>query len=140
MCINNRTWEILAIRQTIYRDSNGRPILESHTLEQGGKCIDENGAWLINLPMNLDYIYTNEYGEKSISTDPKIGLPTKAKYRFKVKWSQPPNLSDSVRRAYFLIPNIKEWGWDAQEDPFSDGYTDPTYLENFFITNCNPPD
>jgi hypothetical protein len=132
--------EILAIRQTIYRDSNGRPILESHTLEQGGKCIDENGAWLINLPMNLDYIYTNEYGEKSISTDPKIGLPTKAKYRFKVKWSQPPNLSDSVRRAYFLIPNIKEWGWDAQEDPFSDGYTDPTYLENFFITNCNPPD
>jgi hypothetical protein len=135
----NGPGQILAIRQTINNDINGRPILETHTLEEGGNCIDENGAWLINVPMNLEYVYTNEYGEKTISNDSKLGLPTKGKYRFKIKWSQPPNLSDSVRRAYFLVPNIKEWGWDGQEVPFSDGYTDPTYLGNFFVTSCNPP-
>lgn len=112
--------EILAIRQTIFYDSVGNPVLEqADDLEQGGKVIDENGAWLIELPMNLEYITTNEFGERIISIDPNVGIPTKAKYRFKIKWEQPQNLSDPVKRAYFLVPNIKEWGW-TQSD------TDPT--------------
>ena len=56
--------EILAIRQTINFDNQGRPVLEQFTLENGGRCIDENGTWLIDLPMNLEYVYTNENGEK----------------------------------------------------------------------------
>jgi len=97
--------EILAIRQTINVDSNGRPVLEQYQLEDGGKCIDENGTWLIDVPMNLDFVYTNEYGERVISNDPKIGVPTKGKYRFKVKWEQPGTLSTGVKRANFLVPN-----------------------------------
>jgi len=111
--------EILAIRQTIFQDENGRPILETFELEQGGQVIDENGTWLIDVPMNLDYITTNEFGEQVISDNPEVGIPTNAKYRFKVKWGQSSSLSESIKRGYFLVPNIKEHGWtNSNTDPF----------------------
>ena len=110
--------EILAIRQTIFKDSMGRPILETVDLEQGGKVIDENGTWLVDVPMNLDYVTTNEFGERVLSNDPKIGIPTKSKYRFKVKWNQSPSLSEPTKRGYFLVPNIREHGWD-NGNPFN---------------------
>ena len=56
--------QILAIRQTIYQESDGNPVLELHQLEQSGNIIDGNGVWLTELPMNLDYFVTNEFGEK----------------------------------------------------------------------------
>jgi len=109
---------ILAIRQTINYDANGNPILELHQLEKSGNIIDGNGVWLTELPMNLDYFITNEFGEKVISNDPAVGIPTKGKYRFKVKWSQSPSLSEQTRRAYFLVPNVKEYGWASNNsDP-----------------------
>lgn len=112
--------QIIALRQTIFNDNNGRPILEQATLDNDGKVIDENGVWVLEVPMNMDYVYTDENGVKKISSDPRIGVPTRAKYRFKVKWSQSPSLSDTTKRAYFLLPNIKERGWD---NPFSDPIT-----------------
>ena len=112
--------EILAIRQTIFLDAQGKPILETVDLEEGGQVIDDNGTWLVDVPMNLDYLITNEFGEQVISDDPKKGIPTKGKYRFKVKWNQSPSLSENVKRGYFLVPNIKEHGWTSSDtDPNS---------------------
>ena len=130
--------EILAIRQTINTDSSGRPLLESFNLENGGKCIDENGTWLIDVPMNLDYVYTSESGERLISTDPSVGIPTKGKYRFKIKWQQPNNIEGKIIRANFLAPNIKEWGWNQTDiDPSIEPQTNLEDLLNF--TKCQPP-
>lgn len=110
--------QILAVRQTIDQDSEGNPVLEQYQLEQSGNIIDGDGVWLTELPMNLDYITTNEFGEKIISNDPTIGIPTKSKYRFKVKWQQPNSLTLETRRAYYLVPNVKEYGWnDNNNDP-----------------------
>jgi len=125
--------EILAIRQTIQQDSNGRPILENFTLEGGGKVIDENGTWLIDVPMNLDYFVTNEFGEQVLSNDPEVGIPTKGKYRFKVKWNQSPSLSETTRRAYFLVPNIKEHKTPNIDESYAfsvdwNDYADPTNI------------
>ena len=124
---------LLAIRQTINLDENDDPILEEFKLEQGGKVIDENGAYVVDVPMNLDYLSTNEFGELVFSDDPKVGIPTRGKYRFKVKYddgkkeivptpnSLPINVSvfqakgDLIRGSY-LIPNIREYGWDANGD------------------------
>jgi hypothetical protein len=103
--------QVLAIRQTIQQDTTGNPILEQYELEQAGNIIDGDGVWLTELPMNLDYYITNEFGEKVISNDPTIGIPTKAKYRFKIKWTQPTALTEQTRRPYFLVPNIREYGW-----------------------------
>jgi hypothetical protein len=109
---------IETIRQTVNIGSDGRPILETFTLEKDGKVIDENGAWLVELPMNLDYVYTDEFGVRQISPDGSKGVPTKGKYRFKVKWNQSTFLSEENKRGYFLVPNIKEWGWtNSNDDP-----------------------
>jgi hypothetical protein len=111
--------QILALRQTIQQDSEGNPVLEQYDLEQSGNVIDGSGTWLIELPMNLDYFITNEFGEKVLSNDPTVGIPTKAKYRFKVKWTQPNDLTLQTRRPYYLVPNVKEYGWSTPT-------TDPT--------------
>jgi hypothetical protein len=103
--------QILAIRQTIQEDTDGNPILEQYQLEQSGNIIDGNGVWMTELPMNLDYFITNEFGEKVLSNDPTVGIPTKGRYRFKVKWSQSSSVSEQTRRPNFLIPNVKEYGW-----------------------------
>ena len=120
--------QILAIRQTIQQDVEGNPILEQYLLEQSGNVIDGSGAWLVELPMNLDYFTTNEFGEKVISNDPTIGIPTKGKYRFKVKWQQSPSLSQQNRRASFLIPNVREYGWSVSD-------SDPNYSGNVTVRN-----
>jgi|694.fasta_scaffold21044_4 hypothetical protein len=105
--------EILALRQTIFEDDQGRPILEQYELESGGKVIDDNGTWLVDLPMNLDFVTTNEFGERVFSNDPEVGIPTRGKYRFKIKWNQSPSLDENVKRAYFLVPNVREYGWSS---------------------------
>jgi hypothetical protein len=131
--------QILAIRHTINYDTDplsptyGYPQLEEYKLPNNGQVIDENGAWLVELPMNLDYVYTNEFGEQVISTDPNIGVPTKAKYRFKIKWNQSPSLSEEIRRGYFLVPNVKEWGWGAPGNSYEDDENPaffPQYSQN----------
>jgi len=110
--------QIKAIRQTIFEDDQGRPALETFNFENDGNIIDENGTWLVDVPMNMDYISTDEFGQRIISNDPKVGVPSSAKYRFKVKWQQQPNLSEPVKRGYFLVPNIREYGWENyDEDP-----------------------
>ena len=109
--------QILAIRQTIQQDSDGNPILETYELEQSGNVIDGSGSWLVEVPMNLDYLITNEFGEKTLSNDPTVGIPTRGKYRFKIKWRQNNTLSEMTRRAYFLVPNVKEYGWTTSTDP-----------------------
>jgi hypothetical protein len=121
--------EIVAIRQTIFNDTtvNQNPILEQYGLESGGKVIDENGTWLIDLPMNMDYIITDEFGNQVISNDPKKGIPTKAKYRFKIKWQQSDRVSEPIKRGYFLVPNIREY-WNGSSDP---GISDPNVQKSY---------
>lgn len=110
--------QILALRQSYLTDSDGLPIIEKVELENGGKVIDDNGTWLLEVPMNLEYVYTDEQGNRQVSNNPEIGIPTKGKYRFKVKWEQGPELSESTKRAYFLVPNVKEYGWGDSGDPY----------------------
>jgi hypothetical protein len=115
--------QILAIRQTIFSDPNGFPLLEPYSFADEGKIIDDNGAFVVNVPMNLDFLTTDEFGNQVISNDPNIGVPTRGKYRFKVKWINEQGLSNSYMRASYLVPNVKEHGW------YQGSSTDP--LESF---------
>ena len=106
---------------------------ENFVLTDGGRIIDEDGVWVTNIPMNLDYVTTNEFGEQVLSTDVNIGIPTKARYRFKVKWNQPPALNNTVRRGYFLVPNIREYGWMNSSNPplINDVYRSYAFTTNW---------
>ena len=114
--MNTGPGEIKAIRQTIDFDLKGRPALEVFDLQNGGQVIDEDGVWVLDLPMNMDYVITNEFGEQVISADPSQGIPTKSKYRFKVKWNQSPSLKEPIKRGYYLVPNIREYGHNINDD------------------------
>jgi len=108
---------IQSIRQTINYDGNGRPILEQFSLPEGGKIIDDNGTWLTEVPMNLDYVTTNEFGEQVLSNDPSVGIPTKGRYRFRIQYQNEDGLRSDVLRADYLVPNVKEWGWTGTNPP-----------------------
>ena len=118
--------QILAIRQTIFQDDEGRPILEQYRLPNSGNVIDGDGTWVTEIPMNLDYVVTAEDGTRVLSNNPKIGVPTRAKYRFKIKWSQGPVSTEKIRRPYYLVPNVKEYGWTSSID-------DPNYYDETSI-------
>lgn len=129
--------QILALRQTIDVDSEGQPILEQYFLEDGGNVIDENGTWMVDLPMNLDYVITNEFGEQVISLDPSVGIPTKGKYRFRIKYQNEAGYKNDIIRADYLIPNIREHGWTGTtiEDIPENQAERRSYLETLIPTD-----
>jgi hypothetical protein len=94
-------------------------------LVEGGNVIDENGAWVVEVPMNLDYQYTDEFGQRRISYDGSAGVPIRSRYRFKIKWQQSTSVAEENKRGYFLVPNIKEYGWVDTSNPNSD----PVYID-----------
>ena len=100
------------------------PVLERFDID-GGFTIDDNGAWLVNVPMNLDYVVTNEYGERELSPDPTVGVPTKGKYRFRAKPLETTGSARQRRRGAFLIPQIKEY---YREEDFNVTIPDPNPL------------
>ena len=124
--------QIEAIRHSFYEDENQRPVLEVFRIENNGKIIDDNGTWLTEVPMNLNYVYTDENGERQISDDPTVGIPTKGRYRFKIKWQQQPDPGLEYKRGYFLVPNIREYGWDPDALSKNNGEAnDPAIPDNF---------
>ena len=120
--------EIIGITQTIFQDNYGLPVLKRADLPNGGKLIDGDGVWMFDVPMNNDYVYTNEFGEKVLSEDPNKGIPTTGKYRFKIKWQQSTSISEDYKRGYYIVPNIREKGWTSpNSDPLAT--TNPSSID-----------
>jgi len=129
---------ILALRQTIEIDSDNRPVLEQYVLEEGGNIIDENGTWLTDLPMNMDYVTTDEFGQQVITPDPTLGIPTTAKYRFKVKWQDDGGgPKGDIKRANYLIPNLRERGWDLDSVENDEEYFGPENKDSSYAFSLN---
>ena len=80
-------------------DENNRPKLELYDVKED---ILDDGSFIVSLPMNMDFVYTNEFGENEYSNDPNKGIPTSGCYRFKFKTLQEGT-------AEFLVPNIREY-------------------------------
>jgi hypothetical protein len=130
---------ILALRQTIEIDSDNRPVLEQYVLEEGGNIIDENGTWLTDLPMNMNYVTTDElFGQQVITPDPTIGIPTTAKYRFKVKWQDDGGgPKGDIKRANYLIPNLRERGWTGTTSFENPVYIGPENKDSSYAFSLN---
>lgn len=72
---------------------------------EGGRVIDENGAWAFQVPMNLDYMYTSEEGVLIPSNDPNRGIPTRARVRFRIGMDDTGGEGRLRTRAKYLVPN-----------------------------------
>ena len=101
---------IEAIRFKNAMDTQNRPILEEFNLKED---VDEDGSFVMNLPMNMEYLYTNEFGENEITNDPNKGVPTSACYRFRITMKN-TQTGGSHSMGSYLVPNIREY---SNEDP-----------------------
>jgi len=111
------------------------PVLERHYLSNGGRVIDSNGAFLVHMPMNLDHLITDEFGDLVKSGDPDVGVPTRARYRFRVRPEKATGGARFRRVGSYLVPNIHEFttqdnndgdwpGIDKKSYTFSTDYAD----------------
>ncbi len=85
------------------------PILERFYLPNGGRVIDDSGSFLVHMPMNMDYMVTNEFGDMVLSDDPTIGVPTRTRVRFRIRPEQATGSARQRRIGSYLVPNIREY-------------------------------
>ena len=70
------------------------------------ETIDEDGSAMVVLPMNMEYVYTNEFGEQEITNDPNKGIPTTTTARFKFSLD---GSNEKTGTANYLVPQIREY-------------------------------
>ena len=103
--------KIECIRETI----NG----DVETIDVNG-VIDEDGNFIVEVPMNLGYKILNNNNELVDSTN-GIGIPTKANVRFRI--SIPTNTENNeIRSAFHLCPSFEDendvWNFDFDISDF----------------------
>ena len=72
---------------------------------KGDRVIDGDGVWCYQIPMNLDYVKTDEYGNLVQSDDPSKGIPTRARVRFRISLDEQANDGQNRKRCKYLVPN-----------------------------------
>jgi hypothetical protein len=70
------------------------------------ESIDTDGTAMVVLPVNMEYVYTNEFGEQEITNDINKGIPTTtvARFRFTLDGN-----NDKTGTAKYLVPQIREY-------------------------------
>lgn len=72
---------------------------------RGNRLIDGDGVWCYQIPMNLDYIMTDEFGNIVPSDNPDKGIPTRTRVRFRISLDKVPNDNTARNRCQYLVPN-----------------------------------
>ena len=109
---------------------------------KGNQLIDGNGVWCYQIPMNLDYMMTDEYGNMVPTDDPEKGIPTRTRVRFRASLTDMENSSQSYYRAKYLIPNNPgiddnkvdyNFGTYTEEDSYRDLFWNGVYTVKSYI-------
>lgn len=98
---------------------------------KGNQVINGNGVWCYQIPMNLDFMMTDEYGNMVPTDDPDKGIPTRARVRFRASLTDMEGSSQSYYRAKFLIPNNPSVD-DSKVDYNFGTYTDESSYRDLF--------
>lgn len=88
--------------EMIRKTPNGE--IEEFTI-QGNQLIDGNGTWCYQIPMNLDYYMTDEYGNMVPSDDSSRGIPTRTRVRFRVSLGNFKSDHTGIQIVKMLVPN-----------------------------------
>jgi len=86
------------IRKTVDGD------VEEYTIK-GNQLIDSDGVWCYQIPMNLDYVGTDEKGNIVPTNDISKGIPTRARVRFRITLDENGANNLSSHKARYLVPN-----------------------------------
>lgn len=83
---------------------------------KGTQLINADGVWCYQIPMNLDYMVTDEYGNMVPTDDPDKGVATRARVRFRVSLQESSDSLDGYYRAKVLVPNNPQLTDTGHED------------------------
>lgn len=75
---------------------------------KGNRLIDGDGVWCYQIPMNLDYIGTDEFGNIIPVQDSTKGIPTRTSVRFRISMQETKTEASTEHVAKYLVPNIHE--------------------------------
>ena len=131
--LQTTTGKIECVRQTgrkVYgTDGNLYPELQYYNITE---TINENGTAMVVLPMNLEYVYTNEFGEQELTNDTNKGIPTTAVARF--RFSLDTN-GVKTGTANYLIPQIREFNDDIVNGGNYYGEYEESFLTTYQFSN-----
>ena len=112
----------------------------------GTQLIDGDGVWCYQIPMNLDYMMTDEYGNMVPTNDPNKGIPTRTKVRFRISMQEFENNTTNMYQCKMLVPhnpNIYsnncddeldyQFGSSTKEDSFKDLFWNGVYSVKSYI-------
>lgn len=92
------------IRKTIDGKVEEFPIM-------GNRLIDGDGVWCYQIPMNLDYVTTDEFGNLVPTDNPDKGIATRTRVRFRISFlDENLNNAKARKRAKYLVPNNPRLG------------------------------
>lgn len=115
---------------------------------KGDTLINDNGVWCYMIPMNLDYVRTDEFGNIIPTDDPNKGVPTRARVRFRITLNQMESDEDAHKRCSYLVPNnpkyddvnfLKEndadysFGSDTWDESFVDLFWNQVYTVKNYV-------
>lgn len=113
---------------------------------KGTQLIDSNGVWCYQIPMNLDYMMTDEYGNMVPTDDPSKGIPTRCSARFRISMQDNEENVDNFFRAKVLVPHNPqnlpggeheeydyEFGSKTRDDSFRDLFWNNVYTVKSYI-------
>lgn len=113
---------------------------------KGTQLINANGIWCYQIPMNLDYMTTDEYGNMVPTDDPSRGIPTRTRVRFRVSMTENENNTDNYFRAKVLVPHNPQmlpngkkedydydFGTNTKEESFRDLFWNNVYSVKSYI-------
>lgn len=107
----------------------------------GNRLIDGDGTWCYQIPMNLDYVTTDEFGNTVPTDDPTKGIPTRAKVRFRISMDDTGEEGVGRKKARYLIPHNPStskdvdynFGSDTREESFIDLLWNKVYSVKNYI-------
>jgi hypothetical protein len=112
----------------------------------GTQLIDGDGVWCYQIPMNLDYVMTDEYGNMVPTNNPNKGIPTRTKVRFRISMQEFENNTTNMYQCKMLVPhnpNIYsddcsseldyQFGSLTKEDSFKDLFWNGIYSVKSYI-------
>ena len=71
---------------------------------QGNRLIDSDGVWCYQIPMNLDFVGTDEYGNIVPTDNSSKGIPTRTQVRFRISKTETGGEGFSNHTAKYLVP------------------------------------
>lgn len=99
--------------------------------------IEDDGSAMAVIQMNMDYTYTNEFGEQEITNDPNKGIATTTVARFRLSLNGSNNTATKgTHSAHYLVPNIREFNKYSGGGNGGNGSISGEYSEAMISSYC----